>query len=327
MFSFLRLRFLLPIVLCVGCKGKEAPPSAASASAVGSAAERVQLRPIVATNVKVVRCNLAPVEPLPGTPEKWNNIAATRNLHLAGDGSLYFFPDYQPPVKLVPANEGCGYRLVGTLPKKKDSEYGVAADGNIVDEPFSDDSKKAKCQVRALQELRYGHGRMFGTRFVYTDRDFLMERDLASEECEAKELKLDLPKELNGRPDIAVAGDDLVLGIGRSDWKYDKEIVRFDAKGKLLGRVGTADGKTQIDGQVYACGDGYCTTSGYSWLAIHDRTGAKITTIKMGDSTDLESPMIEGVAEVPGKGVFVLVGYQPKKQSGRAELVRLDGVF
>lgn len=331
MFSF-RLLAILPVVFSLAaCKGQSASSSSASASASvarpSAESSRVQLRPVVATNVKVVRCDLPPVEPLPGTPEKWNNIAATRNLHLAGDGSLYFFPDYQPPVKLTPSNDGCGYQLVGKLPKKKDSEYGLAPDGNIVDEPFSDESDKSKCRVKALQKLRYGNGRMFGTRFIYTDQSSLMEMDLAKDDCEAKEMKLELPKELDGKPDIAVAGSDLVLGIGRSDWKYDKEIVKLDATGKLLGRVGTAEGKTKIDGAVYACGDGYCVTSGSSWLAIHDRTGAKLTTLKMHESANLEDPTIEGIADVPGKGLFMLVGYQPKKESGKAELVRLDGVF
>jgi hypothetical protein len=326
------LPFLIPFFVgLVGCQGKDASPNAATKSSAtsasaGSAAERVQLRPIVATSVKVVRCNLPPVR-AENLPEKWNNIAATRNLHLAGDGSLYFFPDYTQPVKLEATTEGCGYRLVGPLPEKKDSEHGVDTRGNIVDVPFSDESKRAKCRVRALQKLRYGDGRLYGTRFLYNDSGSVMELDLANDECEAKELKLDaLPKD-GGKPDISVAGNDLVLAVGRADWKYDKEIFRLDPKGKLLGRVGTATGDTKIDGQVYACGDGYCVTSGSSWLAIHDRTGRKLATLKLHELTDLEDATIEGIVDVPGKPIFVLVGYHPKNELGRAELVRLDGVF
>jgi hypothetical protein len=321
---------LLPLVLCAACQGKNATSSATSSSAaassasVGSAGQRAQLRPIVAKNVKVVRCNLPPV-PATGNHEKPNNIAATRNLHLAGDGSLYFFPDYEMPVKLEPTKDGCGYRLVGMLPEKKDAQYGVDPNGNIVSEPFNDESKQSSCRVKALGKLRYGNGRLFGTRFLYDDRG-LMELDLASKDCEAKELKLDgLPE--GGRPDISVAGSDLLLAIGRSDWKYEKEILHLDAKGKVLSRVGSAEGETKISGEVYACGDGYCVKSSGSWLAIHDRTGRRVTTLKLHESIDLEDPYINGVVDVPDKGIYALVGYHPKNQTGHAELVRLDGIL
>lgn len=328
---------LAALIPALSCKAREAGPSpAASASAAATVAPpspqaKVAPRPVIGTDVKVVRCDLPAVVPEGGIRPDQNSVAATRHLHLGPDRSLYFFPDFSPPVRLEPIDGGCGYRLAPPVELEKEHHLGLNPDGSFSPYAFADETPMTKCRVRAFDELRYGHGTLVGGRFFHREADTRLEvMDLADPACESKEASLpELPRETGAIPWLGVAGDQLLVSMARADWSHEREVFRYDAAGTLLRRYGAPTGKAVISSDVHGCGDGFCVEKGHSSLAIHDREGELVRSYSLTDQVKLESILVAGIVDVPGKGVYVLIGYHVPtgKGRGRAELVRLDGVY
>jgi hypothetical protein len=324
---------LLVACAALGCKTAarhdDATPTAsvsASSSASSAKPKRPASRPIIGTAVKAVRCNFGET-----VPEGDNEIGATRHLHRGADDTLYFFADYHGPTKLVPTDEGCGYRVATTLVEERDKErrFALDPDGSIAQYPWSDESPKTKCRFKAFDELRYGHGRLAGHVF-YFNRDGLKKMDLASDQCAAAPAELPV---VGSAGDVSLAGDDLLVRKYRGDWKPDGyEVLRFDAAAtQVVKRYGAPEGKGVIDGVPYGCGDGLCVVSGSAHIDIHDGEGLRVGSYNLYALTTLKRIDIAGIVDVPGRGVYVLAGHRPevdgKAGKGRAELVRLDGVY
>lgn len=132
------------------------------------------------------------------------------------------------------------------------------------------------------------------------------------------------------RPDrprraLGLAGEDLLVGVGRQDWKWAKEVFRYDPSGRLVKRYGAGEGKGVLNGPMNGCGDGFCLVTGYSF-EIFDREGQQVTKVDL-DALELQRMNVNGVVDVPGKGVYVLVGYYVEKDVAQAELLRLEGVY
>lgn len=311
--------------MLVACKGKETPAAdptpAPSAKASASAKPKLTGKPVIGTDVKATPCNLGSV-----VPEGENNVAASRHLHLAPGKQLYFFADFKGPTRLDPVAEGCGYRFGETLVEPKDSSFGLEPDGALKPYPYSEESAEAKCRTRAFSKMRYGGGALVGGAFYYSDHDELMRMDLASKTCAEEKVKLPEIEKETGRAFLGVAEGQLLVGFGREAWHYDREVFRFDEKGKLVRKYGSTEPKKAIGGSFDGCGDGLCVLSGGVYFAIHDREGEKIKSYNLYDLVKLKRMNLADIVDVPGKGVYALVGYHDDKNKGRAELLRLDGV-
>jgi len=327
-------RILVAAALLVACKNQQPAPehesepaSAAKVAPKASASAAkptVKGKPVVAKNVTVVPCNL-PIDAAEGE----NNVAATRNLHLGPDKALYFFPDFKPPVRLEPTSDGCGYAYRAKTEPQKDHAFGLEPDGSFKEYPGSDNSALTKCKARAFSDVRYGMGRLVGSTYYYKDSDVLTKMNLADDKCEPVKAEFkDVPEKLGTRPSIGSAGDHLLLGYARDDWKYNREIFRFDAGGTLVRKYGAAEGDGQIGGEYAGCGDGLCAVKWQSDLVFYNREGMKVASKSLSDAVKLPRMLIQGIVDVPEKGVYVLIGYIPQKGGkGRAELVRVDGVY
>jgi hypothetical protein len=319
-------RSLLLAVLLVACKGKEtatsdpAPP-AVSAKASASAKPKLTGKPVIGTDVKATACNLGSA-----VPEGENSVAASRHLHLAPGNLLYFFVDFKGPTRLDPVADGCGYRFGENLVEEKGSSFGLEPDGSLKQYPHTDESDVAKCRTRAFSEMRYGRGALVGGKFYDESDGALYVMDLASDKCSKQEAKLPEIEKETGRPFLGTAEGQLLVAFGRQDWHYDREVFRFDEKGKFVRKYGSADPKKSIGGSIDGCGDGLCVLSGGVYFAIHDREGEKVKSYNLYDLVKLKRMDLANLVDVPGKGVYALVGYHDEKNKGRAELLRLDGV-
>lgn len=322
---------LVAAVLLVACKGgkeptpepdKPAPKPTASSAAPSK--PTIVGKKIVGTDIAVVRCNL-PDEAAEGE----NHVAATRHLHRGPDNALYFFPDFKPPTRLEPTNDGCGYKFNGPTVPKKDHNFGLNPDGSFTEYPFTDESAKTKCRVRAFSDVRYGSGRLVGDYYYYKASEVLTRMNLADDKCEPEPVTFpEVPKELGTRPNIHLAGGHLLLGYAREEWKWSREVFRFDAKGTFVKKYGSADPKSSFSGDFDGCGDGLCATKYQSDLVIYDREGIEVSSTSLSKLVKLQRLLISGIVDVPDKGVYVLVGHIPDpKGKGRAELIRVDGVY
>jgi hypothetical protein len=323
---------LAVFVLASACK-RPAPsqeaagvPTTPSVSASSSANAKAPLPTIVGTDVKAVACNLGM-----SVPEGDNEISATRNVHRGPDNSLYFFADYKPPTRLEPTEEGCGYRLsAAPMVLAKNHEFGVDPDGAISQYDISDSAPRTACRIKAFDNLRYGRGTRVGTTFFYRDDNALKAMDLASDKCAARDVVVpDVPRVRH----VAAAGDELLIRVPHNEWKWGRgEVLRYDPlTSKVLSRQGVEEGKGAIDGDPYACGDGLCVASGAAHIEIHDHAGMLVRTYNLYDLAPLKNISIAGIVDVPKKGVYVLAGHRPvvngKSDKGRAELLRLEGVY
>lgn len=311
----------------VGCKAKGDGRSAPAASAKTVVADKPKPtaapNKVTAANVTAVPCKLT------NTPEGENGIAATRHLYLGPNNALYFFSDFHGPTRLDPIDGGCGYRVGETLEPPKDGDFGLEPDGSIKPSLFGDDSPLAKCKRAAFNNLRYGHGALVAGTYYERDHDELLAMDLNSPTCEPKPPTLaELPKDTEGlNPWVSWAGSDLLLGFGRSEWHYDREVFRFDPRGHLVKKYGTGEHGHEIEGNAYGCGDGLCVVTGADvWLEVLDATGTKVASYNTHDWIKLSHASLETVVDVPGKGIYALFGYMDAKDKGHAELVRLDGI-
>ena len=325
-----KLPFIFVSMLVVACKNNDAPAGAgATPSASASVAKPVTeagpapQKPVLGTAVKGVACNLGP-----NVPEGENNIAASRHLHLGPGNKLYFFADFKGPTRLDPVDDGCGYRFGETLTPPKDIQYGLEPDGSIKEYPNSDESPVRKCREKAFDKMRYGTGALVGGVYYYKDHDELTQLDLASPTCEPKPAKIaELPKEDEfSQPSISWSGNDLLLGFTRQALNNNLEVLRFDAKGHLVKKYGQADRKNSIVGNFVGCGDGLCASSGSSDIDIFRADGTVAGSYRVSEWVKLEQIEVANIVDVPGKGVYVLIGYHDEKKKGRAELIRLDGV-
>jgi len=312
---------VLAAVLLGGCKSREVAPEHPQPAA--SKPVEIKRKPVIGTSLTAVPCNLTD-KPREGS----NNVAATRHLHRGPRNELYFFPDFRPPTLLEPTTEGCGYRSTGAMAEKPDHEFALQPDGAIVLVPRSDDSKKTACRTRALDSIRYGHGRLVGGTYYYRDTGALKRMKLDDEQCAAEEVTTlkELPANALNAARVGYAGNDLLIGVPRQDWKWSQELYRFDAKGTFVRKYGAAEGKGELHGEMTGCGDGFCT-SGYARFEVYDRDGMRVGSASLSKLSNLKNVYISGVVDVPDKGVYVLIGHDPEpKGDGRAELVRVDGV-
>jgi hypothetical protein len=317
------------LVALVGCK-RNADHASAGVAARTKPVLATQDKPVLATPKKVigthvtaVRCNLV------NTPEGENWVAATRHLHLGPNNKLYYFSDYHGPTRLDPVDGGCGYRVGETLEAPKDGEFGLEPDGGFKVSLYSDDSPLAKCKRAAFTSLRYGHGALVAGTYYARDDDELVAMDLNSPTCEPTPATLaELPQNNEGlTPWVSWAGNDLLLAYGRSDWHYDREVFRFDARGHLVTKYGSGDKRHEVGGDAYGCGDGLCVVTGaFVWMDVLDATGTRVASYNTQDWIKLPQSGLQTVVEVPGKGVYALFGYLDPQSKGHAELVRLDGI-
>jgi hypothetical protein len=312
-------RALVVVVLAVACK-KPTRPVTESAGPVASASASVKPRPlpILGTAVTAMPCDVGT-----SAPEGDTAIAAARNVHRAPDNAIYIFADSHDPIRLEPTSEGCGYRV--GAPMKLDKEHGwvLEPDGSIAQRPWSDEGAARKCRVQAYDHLRFGKGRLIGTTFYYDSNTFLEKMDLASDTCSVVQPNL---KDTNNHGRVSIAGDDLLIRKVESDWKFGRSVIlRFNAAGELVKRYGAAEGKGAIDGEPFGCGDGLCIVANASTIDLHDRDGMQVASYNLHKLTNLKGIAIAGIVDVPGKGVYVLVGHGSEK--ARAELLRLDGVY
>ncbi|APR78992.1 Hypothetical protein A7982_04339 [Minicystis rosea] len=86
----------------------------------------------------------------------------------------------------------------------------------------------------------------------------------------------------------------------------------------------------RISNDPWSCGDGLCSTYNQSRFEVFDATGTRkgdyaINSLIKPDL--LDNANIANFIDVPGKGVYALVGYNTSKKKARAELIRLDGVY
>jgi len=327
-------RIVVAAALLVACKSKQPAPENESESAsaakvapkasASAAKPTVKGKPVVAKDITVVPCNL-PTDAAEGE----NHIAATRHLHLGPDKALYFFPDFKPPVRLEPTSDGCGYAYRAKTEPKKDHAYGLEPDGSLKEYSHSDDSPLTKCKLRAFSDVRYGSGRLVGATYYYKDSEVLTKMNLADDKCEPVKAEFkDVPEKLGTRPSIGSAGEHLLLGYAREDWKWNREIFRFDAAGTLVRKYGAAEGEGQIGGDYAGCGDGLCAVKWQTDLAFYNREGMQVASKSLRDAVKLPRLLIQGIVDVPDKGVYALIGYIPKPGGkGHAELVRVDGVY
>ncbi len=59
-----------------------------------------------------------------------------------------------------------------------------------------------------------------------------MSMDLDREDCVEKEVSLpELPRNIGSVANFGLAGDDLLIAVGKSDWSYSKEVFRYDPAG------------------------------------------------------------------------------------------------
>ncbi len=332
-------RVLIAAVLVCGCKSREVQsepkPAAPEQSAATKHAEakskpaEIKGKPIVATSLSAVVCGLTD-KPRAGS----NNVAATRHLHRGPRNELYFFPDFLAPTLLEPTSDGCGYRSAGTMAEKPDHDFALNADGSISLVPRSDASKKTDCATRAFSSLRYGRGRLVGATYYYTSSsggsDALMRMKLDDDKCapEAVTTLKEVPQAGLPKARVGEAGGHLLLAVAREDWKYSPEVFRFDVTGTFVRKYGAAEGKGELHGEFSGCGDGLCSSAYQSELEIYDREGMRVRSVSLTELTKLKHVYIGGVVDVPDKGVYVLIGHEPvPKGDGRAELVRIDGVY
>ena len=312
------------------CKDKAAPPSPDAGPPRHEAKTSKQL-PVLGTNVTIVRCELGPLTSKARSEAKLDAIGTTRHLHLAPDGALYFFPDQHPPARLEPVADGCGYRMAAPLVETSGKAFALEPDGSIAEYSLTGAGPKQRCRIRALDNLRNGRGRLQKGRLFYRDAARVMVMDLTKDDCEATEHTFAALAERDGgmpwfsAVEFGSSGDDLLVALSKPDWKNSQEVFRIDPAGKLVQRVGAAEGPAQIDGDLSGCGDGYCSTSVYGSIDLHDRQGRKVSSLSLGKMTGLRSMSLTGLVDVPDKGVYAVVGYHDES-GGRPELVRLDGI-
>jgi hypothetical protein len=323
--------FVAASLAAAGCKGKAS--KVAAEKATGSAAVTKPVVPpapklahVTASSVTLTSCGIGAK-----SPEGDNGIGAARGLHQAMDGTLYFFADYAPPQRLDKIDSGCGYALAPTEAEKKDHDWGLDPDGKFTQYPFTDESAKTKCRVKAFTELRYGSGALVAGKFYVKGRDSdlgektVVVRDLSDNKCEPKAATLSVNPD--GTPDVSGTPTDLFVTVTAPGGDlYNKNVFRYDAAGTLIKKYGGSTTPTKIErvDKVSTCGDGLCITESGSSLDIFDTNGAllkSLNTYKLFDKKDLQ---VQGVTEVPGKGVYVLIGY--KEGKGHAELLRVDGL-
>lgn len=283
---------------------------------------------VTANEIKLTSCGIGPT-----SPEGENGIAAARGLHQAADGTLYFFADSAPPQRLDKVEGGCGYALAPAQPAKKDHEWGLDPDGKITEYPYEDTSPKTKCRLKALGELRYGRGALVGRTFYArgnSSDEFgdgtVVARDLADDNCVLKASSLSAKVER--LPDVSGTPTTLFIGTaGPGGELYDRQVYRFDASGKLVKKYGGAGAPSKIEriDAMSTCGDGLCITESGSSIDVFDANGALLKTFNTRKLFDRPGHQLQGITEVPGKGVYVLIGYQEGKK-GHAELFRVDGL-
>ncbi|MGZ3452903.1 MAG: hypothetical protein ACXVEF_25060 [Polyangiales bacterium] len=320
-------RALLAAVLVGGCKSREIAPEPSQKAPVAKVekAPAPKAKPVIGTSLTAVACQLTD-KPRDGS----NNVAATRHLHRGPRNELYFFPDFLPPTVLEPIADGCGYRSAGAMSEKPGHDFALQPDGAIVLVPRSDESKNTACRTRALSSLRYGHGALVGSTYYYRDTGTLMRMKLDDEQCTPEEVTTlkELPADGLTKARVGQSGNDLLVAIPRQDWKWAPELFRFDASGKFVRKYGAAEGKGELHGELTGCGDGLCASAYMNQLEIYDREGMRVGGASLTTLTKLNGVYIGGIVDVPDKGVYVLIGHQPQpKGDGRAEVVRIDGVY
>lgn len=327
-------------VLQPACKGKaEEGGKGGVASGSASASAPVPATPVTTpppavahvtgAAIKLTSCGIGPT-----SPEGDNGIGAARGLHQAADGTLYFFADSNPPRRLDKVEGGCGYALAPAPVPKKDHEWGLDPDGKITEYPYEDTSPKTKCRLKALGELRFGHGALVGGKFYArgnSSDEFgdgtVVVRDLADDNCAAKAASL--AAKVERLPDVSGTPTTLFVGTaGPGGELYNREVYRFDATGKLVKKYGGAGAPSKVEriDAMSTCGDGLCITESGSSIDVFDANGALLKSHDTKKLFEREGQQLQGITEVPGKGVYVLIGYRDGKK-GHAEILRVDGLI
>jgi hypothetical protein len=119
----------------------------------------------------------------------------------------------------------------------------------------------------------------------------------------------------------------LLVSFGKSEWHWSREVFRLDASGTLIKKYGSGEPKGDISGDPDGCGDGLCLATSMNDIQVYDGAGEKVGSVSLREQTKLANIHIASIVDVPGKGVYALLGYLDDKKKGRAELIRLDGIY
>lgn len=152
-------------------------------------------------------------------------------------------------------------------------------------------------------------------------------RDLADDNCAAKAASL--AAKVERLPDVSGTPTTLFVGTaGPGGELYNREVYRFDATGKLVKKYGGAGAPSKVEriDAMSTCGDGLCITESGSSIDVFDANGALLKSHDTKKLFEREGQQLQGITEVPGKGVYVLIGYRDGKK-GHAEILRVDGLI